>query len=157
MRTRVFDIPPQEVRDLTSASFLRANTNYYYCLCAMPGVDEGQRHSLGGRRSLFPRVQRNKVGDQRGKRPLLDQAVVPDDAAQHPRHQRSAPNPKRPRHNFWIHAGNLRSPIRRPLARTIATNSLLLAIFNFQLLRWRFISTQSDLPHRKKDITTYLE
>ena len=35
----------------------------------MPGVDEGQRHSLGGRRRLFPRVQRNNVGDQRGKRP----------------------------------------------------------------------------------------
>ena len=106
-------------------------TNYYY-LCAMPGVDEGQRHSLGGRRRLFPRVQRNNVGDKRGKRPLLDPTVVPDDAAQHPRHQRSAPDPKRPRDNFWIHAGNLRFPIRRPLAHTIATNSLLRAIFNFQ-------------------------
>ena len=76
--TGVFDIPPK--RFVTSGfpkkqllfEFnnirLFSNTNYYY-LCAMPGVDEGQRHSLGGRRRLFPRVQRNNVGDQRGKRP----------------------------------------------------------------------------------------
>ena len=101
----------------------------------MPGVDEGQRHSLGGRRRLFSGAQRNNVGDQRGKRPLLDPPVVPDDAARHPRHQISARDPKRPRDNIWIHAGNLRFPIRRSLARTIATNFLLLAIFNLQLLR----------------------
>ena len=66
--------------------------------------------------------------------------------AQHPRHQRSARDPKRPRENFWIHAGNLRFHIRRSLARTIATNFLLLAIFNLQLLRWRYIHFHSVEP-----------
>ena len=48
------------------------------------GADKGFCDGVGGRRRLLPRVQRHRLGGQRGECPPLDQAVGSDYTQKHP-------------------------------------------------------------------------
>ena len=69
------------------------------------GLDERLRDGLRGRRRLLPRLQRDRVGGQRGERPSLDEAVGADHAAEHLGNQEPARDPLGQGEHISFHAG----------------------------------------------------